>query len=553
MIKKIWKRLRRHHRIQRLARRFRPYMPARPRWRDVLNGFSFSPVDVNAKKVLVATGTGSHWAMSGFESVLAASLKIRGAQVSALLCDGVLPACQECDLRLLPTKELLKKGPAPLCTTCFKPAKAMFSELHMPVLAYGDWITEQDRTEIDALLKQTPDNALSAVHWRGVDAGEHAHAGALRYFGRGDLSAEPQGLAVARQYLHAALLATAALQNLLKAKSFDVVVFHHGIYVPQGIVGDVCRQFGVRVVNWHPAYRSSTYLFSHGDTYHKTMIDEPCSQWENMEWTADKEHEVMQYLESRRTGSQDWISFQRPNDFTRADLIKLGLDPERPTIGLLTNVMWDAQLHFRHNAFASMLDWILYTVDYFAKRRNLQLLIRVHPAEILGGVPSRQRVEDEIRARYPELPFNIGIVSAESPLDTYALMQGCDSVLVYGTKMAFELPCFGKPVIVAGEAWARGKGFTMDVSSVNEYREILDVLPLNKPLEDEQIRRARQYAYHLFYRRMIPVRFAKRFPRLVPFAYEVPSMSVLAPGADSGLDVICDGILTGNSFVMLSS
>ena len=30
----------------------------------------------------------------------------------------------------------------------------------------------------------------------------------------------------------------------------------------------------------------------------------------------------------------------------------------KPVIGLLTNVFWDAQLHYRANAFKDMLDWI---------------------------------------------------------------------------------------------------------------------------------------------------------------------------------------------------
>ena len=43
-------------------------------------------------------------------------------------------------------------------------------------------------------------------------------------------------------------------------------------------------------------------------------------------------------------------------------------------IGLLTNVSWDAQLHYPANAFANMLDWLVQTCRYFATRPDLQLL-----------------------------------------------------------------------------------------------------------------------------------------------------------------------------------
>ena len=68
-------------------------------------------------------------------------------------------------------------------------------------------------------------------------------------------------------------------------------------------------------------------------------------------------------------------------------------------IGLLTNVSWDAQLHYPANAFPSMLEWLVQTCEYFATRPDLQLLIRVHPAEISGFPVSRQPILSELRKR----------------------------------------------------------------------------------------------------------------------------------------------------------
>ena len=106
----------------------------------------------------------------------------------------------------------------------------------------------------------------------------------------------------------------------------------------------------------------------------------------------------MHYLSSRRDGLFDWIVFHRPKTDDPKELPSLlGLDPSKPVIGLLTNVSWDAQLHYPANAFDSMLDWLVQTCRYFEVRRDLQLLIRVHPAEISGFPPSRQPVLGELR------------------------------------------------------------------------------------------------------------------------------------------------------------
>ena len=539
-------------RFKRLLRRIRPFLRARPDWVKIRKNSlqDFKSVDENCLRVLVATGTGSHWSMSGFESVLTAALRLRGSNVEVLLCDGVLSACQECEVALFPGRRLVFEGTAPLCKTCFSPASTMFDELDVPVRTYGEFLSPLDRQEIDFLIKITRDAEIRAVSWRGIPVGEHAIAGALRFYGRGNLAGEAFGNDVAREYLRAAMYTAAAVSGLLRVNKYDIAVFHHGIYVPQGVVGDVCRLHGVRVVNWTPAYRDRSYLFSHGDSYHKTMINESVEEWAGFEWNKEKEVRLLDYLESRRSGSNDWISFQRHSVEEADGLLKeIGVAPNRPVIGLLTNVVWDAQLHFRANAFPSMLDWLFFTIDHFVDRSDVELLIRVHPAEVLGTVPSRQRVVDEIQSRWPTLPDHIHIVAPDDPKNTYALMSACDTVLVYGTKMAIELPCWGIAVVIAGEAWARGKGFTTDVSSVAEYETVLSSLPTGHTLHDEIVERARVYAYHLFFRRMIPVKFARKHRYLVPFAYEVNSLAALAPNADPGLDIICEGILSGSPFV----
>jgi len=217
-------------------------------------------------------------------------------------------------------------------------------------------------------------------------------------------------------------------------------------------------------------------------------------------------------------------------------------------IGLLTNVTWDAQLHYPANAFPDMLDWLTRTCQYFAKRPELQLLIRVHPAEISGFPRSRQPVLPELLRRLQQLSSNIIIVPAESELSTYGLMSLCNAAIIYGTKMGVELTSVGLPVVVAGEAWVRNKGVTYDASTADDYFDILDRLPFKHPLEGDRLQRAKRYAYHFFFRRMVPLGFVTPRAGYPIFVLSLNQLEDLLPGATPGLDVICDGILHGSSF-----
>jgi len=311
------------------------------------------------------------------------------------------------------------------------------------------------------------------------------------------LEDEPHAEAVLRRYFHAALLTAYVARNVLVNNRFECAVFHHGIYVPQGIIGEVARKYGVRVVNWNPAYRKNCFIFSHGTTYHHTMMEEPPSAWENLSWTPQIEAQLSSYLQSRERGTQDWIFFhERPIDELDQWARDSGLDLQKPCIGLLTNVMWDAQLHYPTNAFSSMLEWIIQTIHYFSTSPELQLVIRVHPAERLGAIPSRQLVAAEINKVFPNLSKNIFLIGPDNRLSTYSAMKMCNAVLIYGTKMGVELCSMGIPVIVAGEAWIRKKGLTCDVVNRQEYFRMLDRLPFPSKMSDAQVARSRKYAYH---------------------------------------------------------
>jgi len=548
-------------RITRLARRwYSARAGAYPDWGELLQAepglWASARADAQGgPRVLMATSIGSYAHAATLESALSAALTFRGADVHALLCDGALTACAECDASLYPDlRRFARDGPSrDLCRNCFDPAARVYGQLGITVHRYSDWLTAEDRAHAHHLASTTPQESIKSYTLDGLVIGEHAYAGTLRFFATGSLDGEPTGEAVLRRYLESALLTAFASRRLFRTVGFSSAVFTHGIYVPWGIVGEVARQEGVHVSTWNVAYRKRRFIFSHDDTYHHTLLNEPREHWETLDLSQAQERELMQYLASRRDGLFDWIVFHRPPKEDPKELPSLlGFDPSRPIIGLLTNVSWDAQLHYPANAFTSMLDWLVQTCRYFAGRPDLQLLIRVHPAEISGFPPSRQPVLEELRKVIPSLSDNIVVVPPESSLSTYALMSLCNSVIIYGTKTGVELTSRGIPVIVAGEAWIRNKGLTCDASSPDEYFRILDQLPSPGRLDDRQTARARRYAYHFFFNRMIPLPFIEPKAGNAIYRLNLGTLRHLLPGESEGLDAICRGILGRTPFLLRS-
>ena len=558
MIQGLIRRVPRIWRATRLARRwYHARYEAYPDWSTVLSADPgrwerARSAAQGGPRVLMATAIGSYAHAVTLESALAAALTFRGAEVHALLCDGTMSACAECEASLYPSiATFAKHGPSrDLCRDCLWPAERVYGRLGIKVHRYGDWLTPEDHEEARRISSRLPFDQIECFTLDGLAIGEHAHAGALRFFASGSLEGEREADPVLRRYLQSALLTAFATRRLLRAIQFTSTVVTHGIYVPWGIIGEVARREKVHVPAGNVADRKRRFIFSHDDTYHHTLLTEPRELWENRELSAGQEQDLMHYLSSRREGMFDWIVFHRPKRHDAAAIARqIGLDPTRPAIGLLTNVAWDAQLHYPANAFPDMAEWLVQTCEYFATRPELQLLVRVHPAEISGFPPSRRPILAELRKRLPVLPPNVIVVPPESDMSTYALMSLCNAAIIYGTKTGVELTSVGIPVIVAGEAWIRNKGITYDASSPEEYFRILDRLPFAGRLEAGQVARARRYAYHFFFNRMIPLPFIEPKAGFPVYRLKLDRLQQLLPG-DPGLDTICNGILGGRPFVL---
>ncbi len=507
----------------------------------------------SGKKVLIATSVGAHRSGNIIESMLAVALTLRGANVEVMLCDESLPGCAKTEFGQVGNlKQFATSGPQGIksCVGCYTYSRQMYTDLGLKVNTYSEFVTQDELKKIDDLVDTIAYEDIATFEYEGLPIGEHAISGALRFYCTGDLQSQDYADPILRRYLKSALLTMYAMNNLLDQGGFEQTVFYHGIYIPHGVLGAVARKKGVGVVNWNTAYRSRRFIFTHYDTYHHMLMNEPVSNWKSLELTPQLEEQVMEYLYSREEGSRDWQQFnENANPSLEFAVQEMGIDFSKPTIGLLPNVVWDAQLHYPANAFTNLIEWAIETVRYFAQRPELQLIVRAHPAEVKRYSKSRQPLLAEIGKVFPELPPNIFLVPPESKISTYAIMQACDSVLVYGTKTGVELTARGVPVIVAGEAWIRNKGLTMDASSKEEYFQILDKLPINQRMDAETIHEARKYAYHFFYRRGIFLPIVEKTKNNMAFALGITRVDELLPDKCLGLDLICDGILNGTEFV----
>jgi len=289
----------------------------------------------------------------------------------------------------------------------------------------------------------------------------------------------------------------------IRSQRPDVLIVPNGSIQEFGSVFQVGRYFGVPVVTYEfGEQRDRVWLAQDAEVMRQHTDDLWTARGERGISSSQKE-KVEQLLQARQKGRQ-WENFSRQWQGTPSMggvkvRRELGLD-NRPVVLLATNVIGDSLTLGRQVFSDSMTEWLERTVRFFAPHSEAQLLVRIHPGELVTKGPS---VADVVRLASPNgLPSHIHLIPADAEINTYDLIEIADLGLVYTTTVGLEMAMAGLPVIVIGQTHYRAKGFTQDPETWEEYFDLLEDMigyPERFRLSEAQRERAWEYAYRFFF------------------------------------------------------
>lgn len=459
------------------------------------------------------------------ETMLGHALRERGARVSLLTCGGGLPICEIGWAR--------KGWPRP-CDRCahFTDKVAEAAELpHYRLADYLPWGAN------GANAPQTYKDIAEKPSMDYEKAGAQTAAWVLK-------TTSPQGVPEGPEVMRDSAVTAAAVElaanRIIDAAAPDVLVMVNGILVEEHVLAKVARARGLRAVTYGYGIHKDTIVLSSDVLPALDFKNEPL--WEDArrhELAPEEDERLTRYLLEREHGAGTAAFFaQAPRD--PAELRRsLGIPEDKRLIAMFTNITWDSACLNKDIAFPNADEWIRHVVRAVAARDDCQLVLRVHPAEASLGTlePAAGAVAHE----FPELPPNVRIINASERVNSYALIDAADAVLVYASTTGLEASVRGKPVVIAGDVHYRGRGFTVDLDTPGDLTRVIDGgVP---PPTAEQVELARRYAYAYFFRLMTPLPEALEQTSHA-FARVHEGIS-LKPGDDAYLDLIVDRILDG--------
>ena len=451
----------------------------------------------NKKGNILITSICSSDATNLFEGLYARKAILEGNEVYVLFCGQFLNNCE--------TKGRYLKINSLRCSFCKKRQEQFVSAFGVNP-CYYDHILDKD--DINKINKLVNDYFVNNKHvFCGVNIDTILYTSLQRHY----LEADPKikNDKITRGFLFTIYSTLIAMQKLCSQIKPKYVMSTHGTYSTWGSTVEYCKANGIRVVTYGRTYNKGGIIFAIDDSYllrYQNIKDE---EW-NSRILSDKQLALVHNFYQTRLGIIDGdITFDYNNGnnklMSKKEICKLlKLDDNKKIVTLLPNIPWDGQFNGNSHVYKLFRDWLRETIEFFAKKEDVYLIIRSHPAEMTRNAGHETTIT-MISDMFSKLGSNIIVLEPDSNINSFGLSNISEFVLTYSTTTTLEVAYLKKPVLLVGNPAFKNKGIVYDINSREQYFNMIDNgLENGLEVTEAQYEKLLTFSYYYFFEVVMP-------------------------------------------------
>jgi Capsule polysaccharide biosynthesis protein len=483
---------------------------------------------------------------TALEATWAHALKLRGAEVQFVLCDGLSRTCDVYRSNLNPRTELS-------CLECQAGVTSAFSQLAMPYEWLSRYLPLRAQEKAEAWAARLAPEQMLEARWRGLDVGRWAATSAYYQFRTADLRLDdPAVLDAVRNLLVGTVVILEAMDNLLEVHRPDTLALLNGRFFGHWTAIELAKLKGIRFVTHERGLAADTVRFNDGLRLHELQaLRDLWQTWRDVPLAQAELEEVARTLEDRRQGRNfSRMSFSPPLQDHGRVRKQLGLDG-RPLVAVFTSSD-DETAAFpdrRRGAFPQPEHFLPAVLDLARARPDTQFVIRIHPNITKAQAGTNSDALQHARDMGAQAPANVRVVMPDEDISSYTLVDLADVGLVYASTIGLELAAIGKPVLCVAQATYSHTGCVQQVDGPEDLGPALDGA-LERGPDPEIARVALRWAYRYFRECSIPFDLVHGPPDDGAAQLRYTSIGQLALGRHETLDRVCALLLGERSSVL---
>jgi len=474
-----------------------------------------------------------------WETTILQALRLRGAAVRYVLCDGM---GEVCDLfRLAPGEKN--------CARCQAKSASFAASRDMDFAWLGRFLAPREFHDVDAWVESDGRRDLLAARFGSWEIGTWVTSSLNTYFREEQLDASrPEVRAAILGYLRTGLLTALAIRTLLLEFSPEVVFLFNGRFAMSRTTLEVAKVAGV------PAYTHERGMLK--ETLSLGRDDIPMSRarfralwrlWADTPLLAGECEDVRRFLDRKASACGDgWYSYSPAATGTDGLRQRLGIGGDDRIIAVYTSSTDEivASLEAGCGAYDRHDDWLEATLGLLADLPGVAAVVRVHPntggRRAFGESRGAMAFLAAMQERFPGVRF----IAPDADVSSYDLMAAAHGGLVFASTIGIEMAARGMAVICGGNAFfATCPAVEVPESGAAYAAAVLRLAGLAPGTRFPERRRlAYRFLSSTCLRGDTPLPQV-RMP--TPYHGEIAydSLDALAQGVDPGLDRVCRVIL----------
>lgn len=399
------------------------------------------------------------WAHAFPEAIIAESLQKSGHNVTYLGCGKILDYCLVMDnFGIKPHQTMSEKRR--ICAVCQDRKQLLRNNLKLKGSDIADVLDENDGRWIDLVMAGVTKENYMDFYLDKIPIGKISVFHVLIHRKKINLNLSSDEWSEFKTEFKSCLKVYQYAHKIMSNTPPDRVIVYNSNYPLNRIFSMVSQQYGVDVYTMHAGMNHSdrySAMIMHKHTGHEFLYD-ICAYWTKIKFTPCSQKalkKVTDHLLGLFDGKSVFVYSSKKDTTSVRDRFQIKSD-QKIVVALLSS--YDERfaceiIETMHKdpdiIFKTQVDWVQSIIKYFSNRREITLIIRVHPREFPNKRdPLKSQHAINLAKELVGLPTNVIVNWPTDNVSLYDLAEETALFLNAWSSTGKEMALLGLPVVL---------------------------------------------------------------------------------------------------------
>jgi hypothetical protein len=354
---------------------------------------------------------------------------------------------------------------------------------------------------------------------QGVNLSNLINVSFMHYF-KGKIKLCEKSLKICKKIFLSAFQNVVTFSKVINNYKPHKIITINGKNIQTGALYELSKCKNIDSYTWDVFNQGFKCMFSKNEIAHNQNISKDL--WLELSKKAlsnEDKLKVNDYMRNQLLGLNTKFKFHDDSSKTDPGIIfnLLGFDSRKKIISIFPNQDWDSTALCVDDVYKNQFDFLENMILLSRDLSDYNFVLRPHPVDAVSNkhIRSTRPFNIYLNEKFQnKIPKNFLILKPDSKLNSYMLAKISSHRIVYASTLGLEFSFLRLKTIVAGDAFYKNRGFTIDLKNKNDLQKIIEENISNPLLDDKDFDLLEKFIFISKFRKLfdLPIFEKTKFP-----------------------------------------